>query len=105
MGPAGGEVEVRVEPVLRAGNVEALRHAALTGLGIALLATFVAGKDLAAGGLVPLLPGWRPAESAVFLVYPNAPFVPRKVRALADFLAERFHGVPPWERGSAGNRP
>lgn len=94
----GREVEVAIDPILRADNVEALRYAALAGHGIALLATFVAHADLASGRLVVVLPAWEPLESDVSLVYPNAPFTPRKVRAFADLLAEHFRGVPPWER-------
>jgi DNA-binding transcriptional LysR family regulator len=55
LGPSGA-IEARFEPVLRSDNVEALRHAALAGQGIALLADFVAGDDLAAGRLMPVLP-------------------------------------------------
>jgi len=95
---SGGVVEVPITPVLRADNIEALRHAALAGLGIALIATSVADEDLAAGRLVPILTDWRLPESDVSIVYPNAPFVPRKVRALVAFLSERFSAGPPWER-------
>lgn len=87
-----------ISPVLRADNVEVLRLAAVVGHGVALLATFAAGADLAAGRLVPVLRDWQPAESTVSLVYPNAPFVPQKVRAISNFLAEKFAGTPRWER-------
>ena len=83
-------IEARFEPVLRSDNVEALRYAALAGQGVALLADFVAGEDLAAGRLVPLLPAWRAAASDVSIVYPSARFVPRKVRAFVDFLVQHF---------------
>lgn len=97
----GSEVEVPVAPVLCADNVEVLRLAALAGEGIAILATFVAGDDLAAGRLVPVLPAWQPPASTISFVYPNAPFTPQKVRALSDFLGEKFAGDPLWDKKKA----
>lgn len=93
-----GPIEVTVDPVLTTDNIEALRCAAVAGEGITILATFVAGADLAAGRLVPVFRSIHPAESTVSVVYQNAPHVPRRVRALVDFLAERFAGTPPWDR-------
>lgn len=86
----GRAVDVAVDPVLRADNAEALRLAALAGTGIAVLADFVIGDDLAAGRLRAVLVDWQLPEAAVYLAYPNAPFTPLKVRAFSDFLAERF---------------
>lgn len=86
----GGSMDVALSPVLKADNVEVLRLAALAGQGIALLASFVASEDLAAGRLVAVMQEWSPAESAAFIVYPNAPFVPQKVRVLTDFLVTKL---------------
>lgn len=94
----GGVIEVPVDPVLTADNIEGLRHAALAGQGITMLATFVAGEDFAEGRLVPVFRDFHPDDGAVSIVYQNAPHVPRKVRALVDFLVERFAGTPPWDR-------
>jgi DNA-binding transcriptional LysR family regulator len=84
--------------VLTADNIGALRHAALAGQGITMLPTFVAGEDFAEGRLVPVFQDFHPEDGAVSIVYQNAPHVPCKVRALVDFLVERFAGTPPWDR-------
>ena len=97
----GGPIELSFSPVLKADNVEVLRLAALAGQGIALLANFVAGEDVAAGRLVPVMKKWSPAQSAVFMVYPNAPFVPQKVRVLSDFLAAKLGARRRASRGEA----
>lgn len=91
------EIEIPIDPVLTADNVEALRLATLAGQGITILAMFVAAADLTAGRLVPVLAEWRPPETTISLVYPNAPFTPQKVHALSTFLADKFSGHPPWE--------
>lgn len=88
--PGGGALEVVVSPVLRADNVEVLRLAALAGQGIATLADFIAADDLRAGRLVAVLSDWKLPPSTISIVYPNAPFMPQKVRAICDFLAGRF---------------
>ena len=90
-------VRIKIDPVMRADNGEALRHAALGGSGITLLGTFLAGDDLRAGRLVPVLPRWSVPESSIWAVYPSARFLPQKVRVFVDYLVEAFSGVPPWD--------
>jgi DNA-binding transcriptional LysR family regulator len=99
VGSDGQFAEIAVDPYLSSDNAEALRIAAVQGRGISLLATFVAGDDLRAGRLVRVMPGWNPRESQISFVYPNAPFVPQKVRALRDFLVERMLGTAVWDHG------
>jgi DNA-binding transcriptional LysR family regulator len=92
-------VRVKIDPVIRADNGEALRHATLGGCGIALLGTFLAGDDLRAGRLIHVLPEWSLPDSAIWAVYPSARFLPQKVRVLIDYLVAAFSGVPPWDSG------
>ena len=101
----GGRIDVAISPVLAANNMEVLRLAAVAGMGIAILATFVAAPDLARRRLVPIFQDYHPAESTVSIVYRNARNVPRKVRVLVDFLAGAFKGVPPWEAGAKSAEP
>lgn len=90
IGP-NGSMEGSVDPVLRSDNVAALHHAALAGQGVAILAGFIAGPDIEAGRLVPVMTEYKPAPSTVSVIYPRAPIVPRKVRAFIDFISAEFH--------------
>lgn len=101
-GPGGEQRSVRVTGPVRTNNAEVVTQAALAGVGIAFSATFLTGTHLRSGKLVPVLADWRPPESAIYAVYPNAGYVSPKVRAFIDFYAERFAGVPYWQR-SAGS--
>jgi DNA-binding transcriptional LysR family regulator len=56
-----GRVSVPVRGCFAANNSEAMREAALGGLGIALLPDFSAQRDIDAGHLVPLLEAWDPS--------------------------------------------
>ena len=57
----GDELQtVRVQGRYHANNPEAVADAALAGLGVALLPTYVCSDDLANGRLLRLLPDWTP---------------------------------------------
>ena len=45
--------------------------------------------------LVELMPAYRSVTLGIYALYPTRKFVPPKVRALVDFLAERFATPPP----------
>lgn len=82
----GRTVDVPIRPIMSADNAEVLREAALAGRGLAVLADFVVGEDIAAGRLVPVLAEWTAAASNVHVIYPAAPYLPLKTRAFVDFM-------------------
>ena len=94
--PQGGErVTVPVSGNLAANNSEALREAALTGAGIALMPDFSAQAALRQGKLVQVLPGWKPVGAfaeTVYAIRPYTPHVPRAVTALVAHLREGLAG-------------
>jgi DNA-binding transcriptional LysR family regulator len=95
--------EVAIEGHLRANDSEALRDAALSGQGIALLPTWLVGSDIHDNRLVNVLPAWEwflapGPERAIWAVYPPKRIVAPKVRSFVEFLAERFGKVPYWDR-------
>ena len=55
-----------------------------------LVSRFRVGPDIAAGTLVALMPKYRSGEVGIYAVYPTRKHVSPKVRALVDFMAERF---------------
>ena len=86
-------VTVPVTGQLAANNSEALREAALTGLGIALLPDFSAQAALQQGKLVQVLPSWQPVGAfaeQLYAIRPYSPHVPRAVTAFVDYLRKSF---------------
>jgi len=82
-------VTVPVTGQLAANNSEALREAALTGLGIALLPDFSAQAALQQGKLVQVLSDWQPVGAfaeQLYAIRPYSPHVPRAVTAFVDYL-------------------
>ena len=93
----GERLDVPVRGRVRANYGEALYEAALAGFGILQSASFVVGPALRDGRLVELLPEWRLPDIGIYAVWPRGRFVPPKIRAVVDYLAECFAGTPPWE--------
>jgi DNA-binding transcriptional LysR family regulator len=86
----GEEVTVRVSGPLHANNGEALLPAAIAGLGIAALPTFIAGAAVADGRLEAILPAWSSPESNLHLLMAPGSPQPTRVKVLGDFLARRL---------------
>jgi len=89
-GPDGASTQIDHRPRLVTDDLITLRRAALAGLGIVQLPLLVGGKDMTDGTLVDVLPGWRPSGGVVQAVFPSRRGLLPAVRALIDFLAERF---------------
>jgi DNA-binding transcriptional LysR family regulator len=88
-------VAVPVSGSLSANNSEALRDAALSGLGIALLPDFTAQTSLRTGKLVQVLPQWKPVGAfaeQLYAIRPYSPHVPRAVTAFVSYLRAALAG-------------
>jgi DNA-binding transcriptional LysR family regulator len=66
------------------------RAAAEAGAGIALLPLHTAIGSAAAGRIERVLPAWRDAGAALFVVLPSARHVPARVALVRDFLVARL---------------
>ena len=99
-----GGTAVEVSGTLKADSGDMLLVAARAGLGIIYEPTFIVADDLRAGTLVAIPLDVNPIDlGGVHAVYPSRRYVPQKVRAFIEFLAERFVH-PPWEQGLPRNR-
>jgi len=96
----GAPAVARISGNLVTNSGEALRLAALNGVGISLAAGFLVADDLKAGRLVRLLPDYRPVELAVNAVYPHRHHLSAKVRRFIDLLvdssAKQQKLINPW---------
>jgi len=81
-------ISVPVKSVFRANNSDALRQALEGGLGIGGLQTLIGAEALASGRLVRLLPDWRLPDRYLYAIFPDARFIPHRVRALVARLSE-----------------
>jgi DNA-binding transcriptional LysR family regulator len=92
------QIAIRPQGRFKADNGQALLAAAVAGLGVALLPTFLVGPEIEAGRLVPLLRDHPIPEAGLYVVRPPpAGPITSKVRALTELLLERFGGEPFWD--------
>ncbi|WP_053157855.1 LysR family transcriptional regulator [Pseudomonas sp. Pf153] len=75
---------------MRANNGELLRDAAIAGMGITYLPTFILGDALKEGRLVQVLEGFETAPLTLSAVYPQHRQSSRPVQALIEFLREHM---------------
>jgi DNA-binding transcriptional LysR family regulator len=81
-----------VRPVgpLRVNNGEAMLPSLIAGIGMGILPEFIVRNALRAKKLESVLPDWSLPAAAVHLVTSSKGPRPKRVDALADFLAERL---------------
>lgn len=94
----GQLIKTRITPYLKASNGEFLRDAAVDGLGIVLMPSFIVYQEIERGALVPLLTEYRYSQLAAYAIYPQTRHLSQRVRAFVDFLVKRFEGMPYWDR-------
>ena len=89
------EVVVRTDRSLQVNNGIMMRDAALAGLGVALLPTFLVQQELAKGALKVIDVGAATESAEVFVAYPTAR-ASAKLRALVEWLRRSFGTPPIW---------
>lgn len=94
----GGEVSIPVAGRLRINDDEALSQVVLGGFGLALLPTFIIGKDLQAKRLKSVLSEYIPIEQHVYALYLPKRNLPLKIRVFIDYLAELYGDDPYWDK-------
>lgn len=103
----GGPRTLEVMPGVSVNNADCVYRFALAGTGIARLNEFIVADALRDGRLVQVLPEFHADENlAMLAIYPQQRHRLPRVRAMLDFLFERF-GDRPWRRpapGPAGTR-
>lgn len=89
-GPDGAHAAIPHQPRLVTRSMMALRAAAAAGVGIVQLPTMLMGEQFARGELVRVLPDWAPQREIVHAVFASRRGQLPAVRALLDFLVQRF---------------
>ncbi len=96
-GPGGLE-RVKVLGNFECNNGEAIREAAMSGLGIALKATWDIAGAIKTGRLCTILDDYPiSSDTSVWAIYPSRRNVPAKVTAFIDFMKEHFGSRPHWD--------
>lgn len=85
-GPSGAE-SFEARGRLGGDDLSFVRRAAIDGVGIAFLPTFLVADAVESGALVSVLPRHGASSVAGHIVFPSSRFMPKRVSLLADHLA------------------
>ena len=97
--PTGESVTlVPTRAALSTSHIDTLYAAALAGMGIAGLPSFVVEDALLENALERLLPEWHLQSGTIYAGMPTRKHVPARTRAFVDFLVQTFGGEDsdPW---------
>ena len=86
---------VPARPALGTTHIDTMYAAALAGLGIAGLPSFVIEDALLENALERVLPEWHLLTSTIYAAMPTRKHVPARTRAFLDFLIECFGSDDP----------
>lgn len=99
-GAPAEEVEIDPQSALQVSGADLLLAAAVAGVGVALVPSYMAGDALGSGTLVRLLPGWRTRSVEFHAAVPTRRHIPARTRAFLDFLRAIFDPAledEPWD--------
>lgn len=92
-----GPVVVRAKPAMVVNNGDMLRDAAMAGLGLVLLPTFIAGADIREGRLQVVELAQKAEQEYVYMAHPQGRAAPAKLRAVVEHLRACFGDPPYWD--------
>jgi len=106
--PAGETMRlVPARPALSTLHNDTLYAAALAGLGIAGLPSYVVENALLDHALERVLPEWRLITLRLYAAMPMRKYVPARTRVFVDFLVQVMGGeeCDPWLQAAGSERP
>ena len=93
----GVDYSVKVGHIFKSNNPEVLVEAAASGMGVAMMPTFMASDAIRRGALKPVLEDYDTLEVQIYAVYASRRFLPAKIRVFIDYLVERISDPPYWD--------
>ena len=89
----GRSLAIPVTGSFSTNSIDALRRAALAGLGVILGSSYRLEPDIRAGRLVEILAPFLPEQEArIYAVYPSNRHLSPKIRVFIDYLVETLAG-------------
>ncbi|MBT8127755.1 MAG: LysR family transcriptional regulator [Gammaproteobacteria bacterium] len=82
--------DIVINGPLTTNNGDVLKEAAIQGMGIAMMPTFIVEDALNDGRLQKILNAYCPEPFGLYAVRPSRRFTPAKVRALIEYLKMQF---------------
>ncbi|MBV6304867.1 LysR family transcriptional regulator [Candidimonas humi] len=93
-----GPVSVRVQGPLRADFGDALKEAALAGMGISMHPYYMLAEEIEQGKLQVVLPRYEPPGLYVYAIYSSRKNLPMRVQVFLDFLKAWAKTPKSWDK-------
>jgi len=93
--PSGEKRQVRTAGSLTVNDGQSLLNAAIGGLGIAYLPSFLYAEPMRQGLLEDAIPELPEETQGIYAIYPPGRYTQPKVRAFIDFLVDQFRDKGP----------
>jgi DNA-binding transcriptional LysR family regulator len=90
----GRHSTVQVSGTIKSSNNSFIKHAALQGLGIALMNEYVVDADIKAGRLVKVLSGHTLPERMLHVLYQKDRYQSLRARLFIDYLSKNLKAAP-----------
>lgn len=81
-----GDITIKVSGRMQSNVADPLRVAAVNGLGLVMLPTYIVGRDIEKGKLQVVLGDYTHSPLDIHAVYPHRKYLSAKVRSFLDFL-------------------
>ncbi|SKC17335.1 DNA-binding transcriptional regulator, LysR family [Kosakonia radicincitans] len=81
-------INLMVNTVFRANTSEGLLQAIQAGIGVGGMQLPLAAEAVQSGLLVPVLPEWRLPDRFLYAVFPDARFIPQRVRSVVEVIKQ-----------------
>lgn len=88
IGKGNDRKTVQFRPIIQSANETMLHLAALEGIGVTFLPTWMVQADIAAGRLEEVLDDQATFETTLHAIYPTRKYLSAKVRTFIDYLAD-----------------
>jgi DNA-binding transcriptional LysR family regulator len=93
---------VEVAGPFTSNNLSSILSAARTGMGLAVLPSYVAHQSIKDGVLTQIMGDWSLPSQEIHAVFSSPKHVPTKVSQCIDWLQTRFKGE--WWKGDSGSK-
>jgi DNA-binding transcriptional LysR family regulator len=94
----GLDHSVKINPMLVSNNPEVLLQAAINGVGVSIMPTFIASDAIRRGDLQTVLDGYEVRTFDIYAIYASRHYLPAKIKVFVDFLKEKISDPPYWDQ-------
>lgn len=91
------DYSVKINSDFKSNSPDLLTQAAIAGMGVTLMPTFMASDAIRKGALKMVLEDYDQLEVPIHAVYASRQYLPAKIRVFIDYLKNHIQDPPYWD--------